>query len=647
MYDELSKFYGRERSILVEARREGESSFREIPLKEIQICRMGKDKQGRDIWAMPAQGKTAAIDPETGRISLSTPAAEVRVTYYYGFSGTVGGGMYKREMFEADSEFTVYKISKKAGPENNNTYTSIKAAFDAWGSSSNNDDNNKDRKNVIFEIDDSEEYEENLLLELPVGCTAAIVASNEKRPILLSLTVRGEKGSTLVLDGLWFKNPSEMPTITISPGDIKSISIRHCTLVTWKDFDQLKVAIGMKSSIRRRLCIWDDVPTRNSESQLLLLKFLKKNFANWIAADDVDRMNITLKESSGIESMTITTKDNKITEALELVIENASAVESVAYLNMTKDGKTHENVYEFIIMTENGKKNLYLKGGNDDLELSVDRSISGRLQLLNSLVFSWEKVSEDQNERKDLVSFLKDNFNLPWLTDNTKISDNWDGLDEHFNGSVISAESEEDHKHSLTITAHENKAILRLKDNDNDVNVSRVYEFVLREKKVYFQSDARLSTNDSIIDGKGPQEAIEVRSASIQNTTVFGRTRVDKLKLASNSIFTDTVYSTVTQEGCVRFSYLPKESITPRRYMCKPDETTQEIEPGFTSEKYGDPGYAQLDRTIARDIFTGADNKAEMGVFNHLFEPQRLADLRTSLNEYLRFGLEAGVFLVT
>jgi hypothetical protein len=62
---------------------------------------------------------------------------------------------------------------------------------------------------------------------------------------------------------------------------------------------------------------------------------------------------------------------------------------------------------------------------------------------------------------------------------------------------------------------------------------------------------------------------------------------------------------------------------------------------------YGDPGYAQLHSRIDASIFEGADNGAEMGAFNHLLQPQRLKDLKHALDEYLRFGLEAGVFMVT
>ena len=228
---------------------------------------------------------------------------------------------------------------------------------------------------------------------------------------------------------------------------------------------------------------------------------------------------------------------------------------------------------------------------------------------------------------------------LPWLTNTTPFEND---------GNVISAKSESGNN-SLTITLEGSKAVLEIIYKDADGNEDRdTYEFVVRESRVYNQSDAHLSAIDSIIDGKGNNEAIEARSVKLENTTVFGKTRVSKLSLTSNVIFTDIVSSTITQEGCVRFSYIPPGSKTPQRYICQPEEGKEEaVRPAFTSEVYGDPGYAELHRNIAAKIFQGGDNGAEMGAFNHLLQPQRIADLKSSLDEYLRFGLEAGVFLVT
>jgi hypothetical protein len=114
------------------------------------------------------------------------------------------------------------------------------------------------------------------------------------------------------------------------------------------------------------------------------------------------------------------------------------------------------------------------------------------------------------------------------------------------------------------------------------------------------------------------------------------------------------------QVGCVRFSYVPQDSRTPRRYRCQPDLALNDVadlsqqaimqaqtQPLFTSQRYGDPGYAQLTASCPEAIRTGADDGAEMGAFHDLYQPQREANLRTRLDEYLRTGLEAGIFYAT
>jgi hypothetical protein len=72
-----------------------------------------------------------------------------------------------------------------------------------------------------------------------------------------------------------------------------------------------------------------------------------------------------------------------------------------------------------------------------------------------------------------------------------------------------------------------------------------------------------------------------------------------------------------------------------------------QLTPLFTSRDYGDPAYGQLSQQCAEEIRTGAEDGSEMGVFSHLKQPQREANLRVALEEYLRFGLEAGIFFVT
>jgi hypothetical protein len=84
-------------------------------------------------------------------------------------------------------------------------------------------------------------------------------------------------------------------------------------------------------------------------------------------------------------------------------------------------------------------------------------------------------------------------------------------------------------------------------------------------------------------------------------------------------------------------------------YRCQPAELEEatRLRPIFTSLRYGDAGYCQLSQLCAVEIREGADDQAEMGAFHDLYQPQREANLNSSLGEYLRFGLEAGVFFAS
>lgn len=152
-------------------------------------------------------------------------------------------------------------------------------------------------------------------------------------------------------------------------------------------------------------------------------------------------------------------------------------------------------------------------------------------------------------------------------------------------------------------------------------------------------------------------------SLTLENTTVVGRVHTTRLE-ASNTIFLtrvapgnmwsppqslEPVVAERTQEGCVRFSYIPPGSRVPRRFRCVPLEPDDDARvcPVFNSLRYGDAAYAQLSGHCAVEIRQGADDGAEMGAFHDLYQPQRVANLRTRLDEYLRFGLEAGIFFAS
>ena len=169
---------------------------------------------------------------------------------------------------------------------------------------------------------------------------------------------------------------------------------------------------------------------------------------------------------------------------------------------------------------------------------------------------------------------------------------------------------------------------------------------------------------------------------SIVAATVIGRIFTRSFELVSDAILhartTDgsaPVRALRRQQGCMRFSFVPDGAITPRRYRCQPQlavdqavaaaeasaggpiadteralirsRIVRRMRPGFVALSASHPAYAQLRPATPPEIRTGASDESEMGAYHLLFAPQREANLRIRLEEYLRFGLEAGIFRET
>lgn len=114
------------------------------------------------------------------------------------------------------------------------------------------------------------------------------------------------------------------------------------------------------------------------------------------------------------------------------------------------------------------------------------------------------------------------------------------------------------------------------------------------------------------------------------------------LAQVEDSLFTGRVIADRRQEGCLRYSFLPPDSLVPRRYRCQPDAAVahalearrrerprlsageqaalvarvrSRLKPIFTSLRYGDPAYGQLHRSGPAEIREGTEDGAELGVF--------------------------------
>ncbi|MFI0793736.1 phage tail protein [Micromonospora rubida] len=156
-----------------------------------------------------------------------------------------------------------------------------------------------------------------------------------------------------------------------------------------------------------------------------------------------------------------------------------------------------------------------------------------------------------------------------------------------------------------------------------------------------------LTMTDSIAYADGPEPTVDVPAADVElaECTFLGRTVVRGL-VATNTILRGRLDVADRQFGYVRFSYLPTGSRAPRRYRCLPTGT-EPLAPAFTSVDPVDPAFCQLAGNGPAEFGTAADDGGEIGAYHFLGQAQRMANLRSQLDHYLRFGLEAGTFFTS
>jgi len=188
-----------------------------------------------------------------------------------------------------------------------------------------------------------------------------------------------------------------------------------------------------------------------------------------------------------------------------------------------------------------------------------------------------------------------------------------------------------------------------------------------------------IELSDSVIDATSnereavgaPDWPLAHAAVSFTDCTVIGEVATHAIPAAQNTLFVGCVHVARRQIGCVRYSYVPPGSRTPRRYQCQPDlvdtavradtpgwtNLTAEqqaaqlapernrVRPRFTSERYGTPGYVQLRTDCAAEIERGAADESEMGAFHDLYQPQRLANLSARLDQFTPAHTDVAVLI--
>jgi hypothetical protein len=173
--------------------------------------------------------------------------------------------------------------------------------------------------------------------------------------------------------------------------------------------------------------------------------------------------------------------------------------------------------------------------------------------------------------------------------------------------------------------------------------------------------DATDPTQVALVGGFDPKTNAPLPSGALTmvGCTIVGKVYGSLFTLVSDSLFQAAlsaadlaaspplwraaVWSARKQQGCVRFSYLPAGSITPRQFQCVV-QATGTPEPRFYSLRFGDPAYGKLLPITDDTIRRGADDGGEMGVFHFVLAPLRETDLQVRVQEYMPVGLEFGIF---
>lgn len=211
-----------------------------IPKELVQVADLS------DWMHFKAPRGFVSVDPVLGRIAFpesAPPGRGVRVSYQYGFSADIGGGEYPRALIQAPDS-TLYRVGQQE------KLKSVNAALALWQveKQARRAHDPQARLAAIIEITDSDVYTEALSVELEASESLQIRAANLRRPVLRlldqvadrddALSIRGQQGSRLVLDGLLVTGrglrvtgPAPERGGQSAQGDLCDLRIRHCTLV--------------------------------------------------------------------------------------------------------------------------------------------------------------------------------------------------------------------------------------------------------------------------------------------------------------------------------------------------------------------------------------------------------------------------------
>jgi hypothetical protein len=639
----------------------------------------GSDQDTQIQVAMPIK---VAVDPVLGRLVWLAGAdlPEVRVSYAYGLPGDLGGGPYERlgaisSRGRQRQETTVSKHDPEAPFDN--LSDALAALDDAEG-------------DAIITITDSATYAEEIDVELAEGHRLTIRAANGARPVLRcggDLVLRppaGEHNTAVTLNGLLIEGG-----VRVEDGSLELLRVVHCTLVPGRrlggdgrplepDHPSVTVAdpnnalrLEIDHSVTGRLSLPPgmeglrvrdsiiDSPEGSERTVPALVSGALSSSVNLSSA--APAVDVTIG-GEGPHRAVFQAKPTTLAQAqTELQTAIRAAHDSPAFEKARVIRNPKEN---HLIVLPGVAAAVTIETDDDPTasELGLDPGSARKTYAFVGATLP--STFELSSASPSLVVSIGDegSYRVTLSGGPQNVAQARDALQ-----AALRADTNPPRAFGSALVA--------------DVENRLVVVPGVEGATVAFDAtpDDRTTLAELGLEGAPPAAARPAIAASdeqpgppasLERTTVFGAVHVRELTLASETIFTQPVTAVRRQTGCARFSYLPEGSRTPRQFRCQPDQAVQRelaadpsatpaaqdrirdrvrarVAPAFTSVRYGEPGYAQLGPTCAEEISTGAEDENEMGAYNFLQQARRMGSLRTSLDEYLRLGLEAGILLVT
>lgn len=652
-----------------------------VDSRSIRIYRDGGMAPADDLvcmdlsaWQTPPQNKVG-VDVLTGRVSFGAgqapaDAASVRADFNLGFPGRIGGGPYPRlapvyagEPVEQSAEWRVWNPGEVAGPPfmvgPSETFSKIGDAVDAWKTSG--------RPPSVIEIADSGAYTEALSLDL-AGSRLVVRAADGQRPTLIGGIgiPASSAGGSLALSGLLIAGEIAVE------GDPESLALSHCTMVPGGALTEAGEPAGPAASIRAsaqatslrveiersitgrlelaetlvHLTIRDsivDAAGRNPPAMTGSV-LLSGNLSPMPALGAPARLRVAVG-SKPARAVTLEPVPATLTEArdrLQAAIRDSApldpAFQSVRVIVVGKRlavlstsgspvwihaAETNDAAGQLALLPPDGKRLLAVLGG----------PIAG----FTGFPSPGPAVRMQMGVEAPVEAALGSPTTLPTLRNELQAAIRNAGAGLAFVGALVGLAAQR----LLVVPGEEDTAALFLPAADPSAFLHLALE----------------SARPAIAGSAGGEHPAP--AATLERVTVLGHSYFRELAMANECVFTAPVRCEKRQSGCVRFSYAAPGSETPRRYRCQPDEAAKDLDeaartlvlarvrPEFTSVRYGEAAYCQLSPGCAREIAQGAEDGGEMGAWHMLLNPHREANLRMRLDEYLPFGLEAGLIFMT